>query len=340
MLPAAYVVLGETGSGKLWLARATADNALEQAWMYGLESEIRKSEGDKVGALAAIDLAIAVLGGEQPQGTDRHEVERRLRSYRQDRARILQYLFYKTAEAADEYEALLREWDALPGAIVDVATVRRNFSECLRTLSDGKKDARWQRARDLLDTAIEDMRHSLQRPILGELYYERARIALADGELEYAREVLAECLLSADRSGHGMLHAIARARVFWQFEPFDLKEWRKVNTDLVPYARHGWAARTLMRGRLRAARRLDTVAAAVEQVELLKSNLTLIGQHPSFSEGSDRFRIAATFAGLSLCDPSRDWWTEFKERHAWASAWLATAAMGDGSVASVWARVD
>src|SRR5262245_5061061 len=123
-------MLGDMQQADFWLSRSSANDAFDEAWRFGLRSELDKARGDRNAALSDIDEAIAALGA-APAGDP--NVERRRRAYRQDRARILQYLFYDVAAATTEYQALLDEWGGAEDAAVDVATVLRNYSECVRT---------------------------------------------------------------------------------------------------------------------------------------------------------------------------------------------------------------
>ncbi len=335
----ANVAVNDIDPGEFWLRRAVPSNDLQRAWIHGLWAEIHKARGLKAEALEDIDRAIATLrDGQQPGGSPL-DVARRLRAYRQDRARILQYLFYDHRAASDEYDHLLVEWAGTPDAVIDIATVKRNYTECLRTLAGGnKKDPAWQRAKDMLNDAAGDMSAYTRHPLLAELHYERAKLALAEGDRASACNALKDCIRVARQSRSGMLATIATARDFWEFRPFDLGTWQAIEADLLPHARHGWAARTVMNGRLRAARRLRDADNNGDAFDLLEKNRQMIDANPAFDAGSDQGRIAHTYAGLALDQPNVDWWSMFMQRYAWSAEWLS--ANGRNTVAGVWAEVE
>jgi hypothetical protein len=97
--------------------------------------------------------------------------------------------------------------------------------------------------------------------------------------------------------------------------------------------------RTLVDGRLRAAKRLEL------QGDLPKAIIKLANQrdlsNPSFDTGSDRFRIASTRAGLDLLGARigqrTGYWAEFIEQYSWANDWLKSRAYT--SINAVWAGV-
>lgn len=335
----ANVAVGDIDVGEFWLRRAVPSNDLQRAWIDGLWAEIHKARGAKTEALEDIDRAISTLSTGQQPGGSRLDVARRLRDYRQDRARILQYLFYDHRAAANEYDRLLIEWADTPDAVIDVATVKRNYAECLRALAAGnKEDPAWQQAKDMLNDAADNMSAYTHHPLLAELHYEQAKLALAEGDRDAARDALKECIRVARQSRSEMLAAIATAREFWEYRPFDFGRWQSIEADLLPHARHGWAARTVMNGRLRATRRLREANNKGDAFGLLEKNLQMIEANPAFDAGSDQGRIAQTYAGLALSQLNVDWWRKFKQRYAWSAEWLSTN--GRSTVAGVWAEVE
>lgn len=335
----ANVMVGDIDAGEFWLQRAMPSNDLQRAWIHGLWAEIHKARGAKAEALEDIDRAISTLTARQQPSGIPSDVARRLRAYRQDRARILQYLFYDYRAAANEYDHLLVEWSGTPDAVIDVATVKRNYAECLRALSAGnRQDPAWRRAKDILSDAADDMSGYTQHPLLAELHYERAKVALAEGDCDAARDALKDCIRVARQGRSEMLAAIATARDFWVYRPFDLGRWQSIEADLLPHARHGWAARTVMNGRLRAARRLREAGNNCGAFDLLEKNLQMIEANPAFDAGSDQRRTAHTYAGLALGQPDVDWWSQFKQRYVWSAEWLS--ANGRSTAADVWAEVE
>jgi tetratricopeptide (TPR) repeat protein len=334
IIPAwAHTMLADIGQALFWLERSSADSPLESAWQHGLRSEIHKAEGAKQSALDEIDAAIAVLRT-LPKSESTPLVARRLRSYRQDRARILQYLFYQPERAAGEYEELLREWQNDDDAVIDIAVVLRNYAECVRT-GHGPGRPEWQRGRDMLIQAQALLKDRSDHPVFAELEYEKARIAIAEGRND-APDLLERARAAAAASAHLMLVAICAAQHFWQFEAFDLPRWNDLEASLSAFPRHGWAVRTLLEGRLRAGKRITDP----DRVRLLlAANLRDLERNPSFDAGSDRFRIAASAAGYSVLASGHDAtqkWQEFLER-PWAQAWLQSQNLH--SPEEVWGRV-
>lgn len=329
----AHVMVGQVEEGRFWLERAAPADALETAWWHGLTAEVHKASGEpgsKEAALNEIDMAIAVLRGRGPEETAR------ARAYRQDRARILHYLMRRIAEARDEYEVLLDEWRGNPRGSVDRAYVARNLAGLLREGSaPGAPD--WKRARLLLVSAGEEMFGRPDHPLGAEIRYEQARMALAEGDRPAARQLLGAAASAARLAGNGMVAAIADARIFWEFEQFDEGRWATLDARLRTFPRHGWAVRTSVNGDLRAARRLE-VARPDLAVRLLRAAQEQLDRNPSFDEGSDRLRIAATAAGLLLLRAPEGpaLWDAFQAR-VWAADWVASS--GIDAPRGAWAAV-
>jgi tetratricopeptide (TPR) repeat protein len=314
----AYTMLGEIAQACFWLERSSADTPLDEAWQHGLRAEIRKAEGDKQAALDEIDGAIAALAA-APTSEATPAYARRLRAYRQDRARILQYLFYRLDLAGAEYERLLREWQTDDDAAIDIAVVLRNYSECVRS-GQPPGHPKWQQAKDMLSQAERLLGDRPDHPVFAEIQYEKMRVAAAEGQPEVS-DLLEAARSAAASSGHLMLLAICAARHFWLFEVFDPAKWNQIEAELSAFPRHGWAVRTLIDGRLRAAKRMTDQDLARRSIA---ANLEDLERNPSFDAGSDRFRIAASTAGHSLLAPGwegKQKWDQFLER-PWAAAWL------------------
>jgi hypothetical protein len=328
----AYVMIGDMASARLWLDRAQPSDRMENAWCHGLWSEIHKASGEtgsKQQALDEINLAIGALRGDLDE-----EEARRTRSYRQDHARILHYLFRQPDAAVAEWEALLSEWQGEPKGDIDRAYVLRNLSSALRDTSTWGTTA-WERGKRLLETALEELGRHPDHPLVAEILYEQARCAIADGRRIDAERLLREAARGAVYSGNSMLRAIAETRRFWEFESFDIDRWSSLRGRLRAFPKHGWAVRTSITGGLRAARRLDERdrSEALCQLKLCRDEIEL---NPSFDEGSDRFRIAATAAGTrEVAADDRDW-AAFLLR-PWARTWLETN--GWAAPDQVWAGV-
>jgi hypothetical protein len=318
----ARMMIGDVDLAEMWLGKiGKIKEPLEEAWYHGLKAEVAKSKGDKQEALNEIDRAIAIVDAQPLTGRDGYLVQLRRYAYRQDRARIYQYLFYEYGRARAEYEDLQEKLaDGSESHLL--AAVRRNYSECLRSMATGKEDENWQRAKDIIDEEIGKLSDEPEAPIYAELLYERARIALHEGDRGLADDCLQKCLAAAERSQFGMIRAIARAKQFWQFEPFDLQEWKKIESQLKSYPRHGWAIRSAMNGRLRAAKRVEHTSPATS-LELLHRNVADAAANPAFDGRSDRYRIVRSYAGLTVVSGESAYWTSFLTSHLWASGWVA-----------------
>jgi hypothetical protein len=342
----AHLRLGEVGKSEYWLKNIHPHAPLEEAWKHAIKAEVNKSKGfanSKEAALAEIEAAIKLCHEAAAAGPN-YAAQRMLRRYQQDRARILQYLFYANPGAvAGEYEKLIEAWREEPDAALDMATVKRNYAELLLT-RDGDD---LQRARDMLEDAERLSRQNPQSSILSEVLYMKAKAAeLADDRTE-ALHALEECQKAALRSGHGMMWAIAENRRFWNYDTashagnFSIEKWDEIVRRLRAYPLHGWAVRTLIDGQLRVARYLESISDPAGARGRLSACDDLLRRNPSFNGGSDRFRLAATAAGQQLLSERQGadavYWSAFLAGHTWATSWLAENSYS-GPV-DLWERV-
>lgn len=330
----AHTMLMNIAQATFWLERSESTVPLETAWQHGLWAEIHKSKGDRQAALDEIDNAIGALRAAPTSGAS-SLLARRLRAYRQDRARILQYLFYEPKRAATEYQQLVEEWQFESDAAIDLAVVLRNYSECVRT-EHQPSEAEWLRAKDMLDQAAALLKDNRDYPVFSEIEYEKARVAIAEGDGPAASALLDQARSDALASGHLMLAAICAARHFWEFETFESERWFGLEANLSAFPQHGWAVRTLVDGRLRAVKRMADPAVAAQS---LASNVEDLNRNPSFSAGSDRFRIAASAAGffvVSMSGGGERAWYEFLSK-PWSEDWLRSNQFH--SPEEVWGRV-
>ena len=341
----AYLQLGKLDYAQLFLDRAEPPAPLDRAWKHGLQAELYKSQGaifSKEDALAEVDAAIEECRDAQPDPDNPPDlIQRRLRAYRQDRARILQFLFYKKEEVAKEYKGLIEEWKDQPEAVIDLAVVKRNYAECLRALAAGPDDPKHHVAQDILKEAEQLVKDRPHVPILSEILYEKARTAESAGRLSEARDLLLACREAAIRSQHYMVLAIAENRLFWKYDPFTLTRWKEVEAELEVFPKHGWAVRTLVDGRLRAARRLENLQDFEGAFEQLDGARRELERNPLFDMGGDKFRIAATRAGLQVVGQrigrADSAWSAFMSGYPWANEWLQGRTAQ--SPEAVWAEV-
>jgi tetratricopeptide (TPR) repeat protein len=296
----AYSQLGKIDESDFWLRRAMPSSPLERAWAAGLRAENAKSRGGKKAA-EAIDDAIAICEAAlRHPSNDEFELRRRLRNYRQDRARIRHFLFHDLEGARVAYEELIGEWALEPEAAYDLAVVRRNYAECLRALARDSNDRLWLQARDELDMALALAQAYPQSPLLSEVLYEQSRVAESEHRDVEARDLLNKCMEAARQSGHYQVLAIAQARLFWNTSAFSFDEWQKHDAALFAFPHHGWAVRTLLNGRLRAAHRLAEAGKVDSAVRVLEGAYEVASAHLEFSGWSDGFRLAAISAGLHV----------------------------------------
>jgi hypothetical protein len=339
----ANVAVGDMGLAKYWLDRAQPTAPLDVAWKHALMADVLKSEGTEAsrqGALDSIGLAIESCTQAIASGDDRTRLlaQRRLREYRQDRARILQYLFYDASVAAAEYYALIDESRDDPAADLDVAVMKRNLAECLQVLATGPGDRRLDDARALLQEALKTASAHPQLPVRSEILYEQARMAEAQSAPAEAARLLGECIKAANEAGHDMMATIAENKRFWLSEPFSVEAWRGIADRLESFSEHGWAARSLMNTRIRAARVLEREGDRSGARSILQENRDLIILSQAFYIGrSDRRRIVLTYSGLAVLatdDVSASgYWREFLETYRWVREWLSSRAIHDSAQA-------
>ena len=330
----AHVSVGQTEIARIWLLRCNPDgDLLELAWKHGLQAEVHKADGEidsKQQALAEITHAITLCEQAIADGKDELALQRH-RQYRQDRARILQYLFYDSEAAIREYELLREELAAAKDGQYDLALVKRNYAECLRSTATPFNN-RFQEGKALIMEAYDAVKDRYAHTnLLPEILYEVSVYAGQEGNAESAKEYLKMCQRFASSNRYFMMLAIANSRFFWKYEalPFDeslLDQWVRIESDLDGY-QHGWAVRALIDGRLRVARFYYGRGDFRHCSRVLESVLAVLESRPSFNAGSDRSRIGVTFAGMHMTSqslgPSENIWNAFIAKYSWAEDWVA-----------------
>lgn len=328
----AYARVGKPDRTRLYLQDCHPENPLQQSVVFALQSEIEKNDGTQGWrerainfASRAIDAAKEALAAPELKAI----ASAQLMDYRMNAARLEQYLNYDAAAAAAAYRELLDDLNGTRGRDTLVAAIERNLSECLLSGHEEETVAR-QEAQALLDDA--DGRLPERHQLRADVAYMRAKLAESEG-LEPYEALLETCARVARNNGNGMVEAIADARIFWTRDHFDLNRWREIEMALAPYRHHGWAVRTAMNGRIRAARVLAAQGKQDDALALLRLNARAIEDRPAFDRGSDRDRIAYTLGGIMVLDPkdpdkSRvvaiEWlqgWLESKHVHSLEEAW-------------------
>lgn len=271
------------------------DDLLEEAWKHAIWSDILKNQGQREQAAEEIGEAIRLsVKAMQTPGSESLAAAR-WRAYRQDQTRIRQYLFYERKQAAADYEQLLQEWRMFPDPLLDRVIVWRNYAECLRELAE-TGDPEWvssrARGRQLIDqakaTALKFYRNST---VVSELLYEEARFAEREGNDEEAQRLLEECRLTALRTRHLMMLAIAESRIFWK-APKDLSRWLRIRDKLTGFTMHGWPTRVLIDGDLAFAAFALEHGNLNDAVAFTNGVDRVLREHPAFVHGSDARRRA------------------------------------------------
>jgi len=344
----AYLQLGRVDRAKFWLNNTNATQPEDIAWRHGLLAEVYKSnveEDFKNRALEEIQQAIRVCEEAEVKHPQGWMFKRRTLAYRQDLARIKQFLFYRLEEAAREYGELVRQWSEQPNAGLDLATVKRNYAECLFSIAQERGDER-SKAIEQLQDAEQLARNYPYAPVLAEVLYEKAKITekatATDPPLGDADELLEDCVDAARTSRHYMLVAIAQNRLFWRKDVNPFERWREIERELESFSAHGWAFRTMIQGKLRAARLLEDAGDLDGSLTTLESSHESLNNKPTFNEGrSDRFRIAATMAGLDVVGRKLgrnvSAWVEFQSKYDWAAEWLR--AQPQQTAEEIWQEV-
>lgn len=339
----AYLQLGYVEKAYDWLPEDDLADPLDIAWRHCLRAEIYKSAGTLFSpekALEEVEAAIQVCQEAEKCDDRQNLIRRRTRAYRQDRARILQFLFHDSKKAAQEFQSLVKEWRDEPG--IDLAIVQRNYAECLRYLATGQDDPQWRKASNLLQKAESWARDYPYATALTEILYEKAKLAEAENRVTDANRLLEKCIESARTSRHYMLAAIAENRLFWNSEPFSIERWHEIEKTLSQFSYHGWAVRTLINSRLRATRILMEAEDWPGGLIQLEANLADLNRNSALDRArGDRLRVAKTMAGLQIIGEKMEVhttiWKDFIKTYPWAQEWLQERA--NRSPEDIWREV-
>lgn len=328
----AYLDSGSLDNAMSWLG-VMNPNDLEVAdavdW-YAVRAEIEKSSGQpgsKAAARHSLESAISLLEEER----DETSIHLRLR-LQHDIARLVHFFERRPLDAIRLYQEVVAEWETMPFSELDRAITIRNLAEALMDCEKHEEAAiRVVEARNLIPSWTQNI-------VVSELEYLYGRLAIRMGlnEGEILRR-FQECLDRAKVTNHLMMFAIVGARMFWHTDTsrqspglFNDTKWDSFSQSLVLFKRHAWAARVLIDGELRAARRLASRGELGRAKQKMGSVRRLIEANPAFEEGSDRRRIVVLYAGLHLYDSSGAiWWDQLKATYDWAQQWLAEQQSDD-----------
>ncbi|MGN4151755.1 CHAT domain-containing protein [Burkholderia gladioli] len=342
----AYIRQNQVHRANLILQRSMPREPLELALHHALRSEVAKNSGAtgwREEALNEIDAAIDLCRHQAANGDYgiARDAEHDLAHWEMNRARLLQYLFYDTTAAATTYERILAQ-PANRYEPLLLATAKRNLVGCL--LSHQSIDASTiHRAERELREAEALLEAARSRDLLiAELAYERAKLAeLNDAGQSRRAELLSVCIECAHDIGNGMVEAIAMARLFWLEGQFESQRWERIDRRLLRYRRHGWALRTLINGRVRAARFLADEGNIISALDLLRRSKAELDARPGFDRGTDRRRIAEVMGGIAQLSEDEIERRRASERaysHVWMSQWLDEH--GFETIEAAWRRAD
>jgi hypothetical protein len=301
---------------------------VQQAERLALMAEVEKSsggEGSKARAREFLEKALSVLQDEPEVAV----MVTRLRT-EHDLARLTHFFDDKPGAAIPQYRKVSAAWQALPDHNLDEAITLRNLAEAeMIVASRGGAGAA-----ELFDTASDDLAMARDRlpphtghPVVAELEYVAGRLALRRGEEERATSCFQQAKSVGLATNNLMLVAIVEARLFWSevsqqpVEEYDPGKWTKRATALMPFRRHAWAARVLIDGGLRSARRLMDGGLKRAAVNPILDARTLLASNPAFDSGSDRDRIVAVCAGLAVTGRDQAPWEDLPRRFRWFKEW-------------------
>jgi hypothetical protein len=317
-----------------WLDRSEVDNDFDESVKYLRRAEALKSLGlpnSKRLALESAERAVAAARRalEEPEVVDPEEARLHYLACLHDRARIRHYLFGDLEGAEVAYREVIAEWRHAPRLGPQLGIAQRNLAECLESRRRGGVPVDPAEVNALVVGAAREVGDRFpDAPVLCEIRYTQGKLAERRGDPDATR-IFRQAWAEADRAGNYMLRAIIDSRSFWHFEPYRPGRWPEIEAMLAAFPDHGFAVRVLMDGRLRFARAEQNAGRPETALAALKANLDTISRHPSFDGGSDRERIAATFAGLAVMGrllgrpDAEDDWRAFIRDHPWAAEFLS-----------------
>jgi hypothetical protein len=331
---------GDTDGAQYWLDRCIVHESSKQAWKHGLSAELLKSAGGKTQrdeALLEIDAAIDLYTKAVKNSAGRIDTRRYLWTCEQDKARILHFLFDVPNAASKEYERILSEMINYGAHDLEIAVVMRNQAECLRSISEGIGSDEWIAAKDLIEDAETRAARFEYSFALPEILYEKAKFAEELADEGGARLALERSQAAARKAGYFMLWSIVKNRLMWRHSSgFDPAAWAQIENELDSFPHHGWAVRTLIMGRIAASKQYESSGELSSAMSQLGANLNTIRNNPAFEIGSDRRRIAITYAGLQelaeLAGITIPYWEQFLHEFSWATEWLVTEGITDSTI--------
>ena len=335
----ACIQLGYVGEAQdSYLRRVHPVNSSERARKLAIEAEIYKSESHFGDAVTKLDEAIAICVH------DTSHDKQQLLMIRQDMTRLLHYFEHQFDRAAQEYAAIIEELTQIADSEHEIAVVKRNYGECLRSLCE-QGDDRFDEAKLLLRSAASTAAVCGDGSLESECYYQLASLARVRGKVSEVSKWLNACETTATKCGDRMIEGIVRARKFWRrvltnsnWDDKTRDEWIELAAKLNNFQRHGWSMRTLQNGYLYQALLEIESNRPDLALQVLLANRRFFESHPAYDRNRDRERIAWTYAGLATVEyvADGDPWNTFQERHEWSSTFLRPTNGKQKSVADVW----
>ncbi|MBO3751109.1 CHAT domain-containing protein [Streptosporangiaceae bacterium NEAU-GS5] len=328
----AHLAIGSLNEARDLLEDVREDELepVDQADRLALMAEVEKSsggKGSKTRARQFLEQALLVLEAE-PESSVKVT---RLR-IEHDLARLTHFIDGDPAAAIPQYRKVSAAWQALPDHGLDLAITLRNLAEAEMMVAERGAlgaAARFDTAANDLAVARDLLPPNTGHPVAAELEYLAGRLALRRGDEDRATWCFEQARSVGLATNHLMLVAIVEARLFWRevarqpVEEYDPGGWIKRATALMPFRRHSWAARVLIDGHLRSARRLMDGRLNRAAVAPLLAARSLLETNPAFDAGSDRERIVAASAGLALTGTNQAPWEDLPQRFGWFTQWTA-----------------
>ena len=327
-----FMIKGRIKESELLLGLTQAQNVLDEAWKYGIKTEIIKSKAEMdvaEKALNEVNLAISTLEiGIKTNTVDVNVAKTRLLIFKHDKARILQFLFYETDLAIQMYREVISELGHQQHIRIDLAAAKKNLAHSLnRQLKEdftGSSDKHLKEINILLQEAL-DLSKDFSVQVQAETLYEFSKFYEYSNEPVKAKEKLEECLDLCDKEGYWMLKYIVENQMLWEkYSPsqkLDVSKYQYIIKGLFGWE-HGWPTRTRLNARLKYVKYLikkNDPSQLIEAQDLLKE----IKSYKAYQVGrSDKLRIAKVYKVIgSLTDDERAK-LDFREEMTWSTDWL------------------
>lgn len=301
---------------------------VDRATKMSLMAEVEKSSG-QVGSIdrakALLKEAVAFLADEDDERAERE----RLR-IEHDQARLVHFFGEGAAAAAPLYEEIARSWETIADSGLDQAITLRNLAEAEMAIGEqSEADKHFDAAADVIAKARDRLPPHTGHPVAPEIEYLAGRLAICTGDEAAATRAFERARSVGLATGNLMQVAIVEARLFWRTvaaqppKSYNDGDWAARAQALAPFRRHAWAARVMIDGYLRSARRLlENGVKRAAQLALVEAR-ELLDENPGFQGKSDRDRTAATAAGLEITGADEDAWAKLAAAHDWVEEWKA-----------------